>query len=53
MSKFLSLTWFKSKVEQAVEKVIANKIETLMEQEDNDIPGSDFDVDRKPYLTLS
>ena len=52
MSKFLSLTWFKSKVEQAVEKVIANKIETLMEQEDNDVPGSDFDVDRKPYLNI-
>jgi hypothetical protein len=53
MSKFLSLSWFKSKVEQAVEKVITNKIETLMEQEDdNDVPGSDFDIDRKPYLNV-
>jgi hypothetical protein len=54
MSKFLSLSWFKSKVEQAVEKVITNKIETLMEQEDddNDVPGSDFDIDRKPYLNI-
>ncbi len=53
MSKFLSLTWFKSKIEQAVEKVITNKIETLMEQEDgDDVPGSDFDIDRKPYLNI-
>jgi hypothetical protein len=53
MSKFLSLSWFKSKVEQAVEKVITNKIETLMEQDDdNDVPGSDFDIDRKPYLNI-
>ena len=33
MSKFLSLSWFKSKIEVAVEKVVANKIESLMEQE--------------------
>ena len=29
MSKFLSMQWFKSKIEHAVEKVIANKIENL------------------------
>ena len=54
MSKFLSLDWFKSKIENAVEKVIANKIENLMEQEDNDVPGSDYDVDRGrvPYLNI-
>jgi len=46
------MQWFKSKIEFAVEKVIANKIENLMEQEDNDVPGSDFDVDRKPYLNI-
>lgn len=52
MSKFLSMQWFKSKIEHAVEKVITNKIENLMEQEDDDVPGSDYDVDRKPYLNI-
>ena len=47
MSKFLSMQWFKSKIEHAVEKVITNKIENLMEQED---PESD--VDGKPYLNI-
>ena len=52
MSKFLSMQWFKSKIEHAVEKVITKKIENLMEQED---PGSDYDVDggySTPYLTI-
>lgn len=50
MSKFLSMQWFKSKIEHAVEKVIATKIENLMEQED---PGSDYDVDGQvPYLNI-
>ena len=54
MSKFLSMEWFKSKIENAVEKTISKKIESLMEQEDNDLPtGSDYDVDRnKPYLGI-
>ena len=53
MSKFLSMQWFKSKIEFAVEKVITNKIESLMEQEDNDVPGSDYDVDKRvPYLNI-
>ena len=52
MSKFLSMQWFKSKIEHAVEKVITNKIENLMEQEDPEVPGSDYDVDRKPYLNV-
>lgn len=37
MSKFLSTNWFKSKIENAVEKVISKKIETLMEQEDDSV----------------
>ena len=49
MSKFLSLNWFKSKIETAVEKVIANKIEQLMEQEDS---GSDYDTNVKPYRKI-
>lgn len=56
MSKFLSLAWFKSKIEHAVEKAITTRIESLMQQEDNDavIPstGSDYDVDAKPYLNI-
>lgn len=53
MSKFLSMQWFKSKIEHAVEKAIAKKIENLMEEEDNDIPsGDDYDVDRKLYIRL-
>jgi hypothetical protein len=34
MSKFLSLDWFKSKVENTIEKVVTSKLESLMEQED-------------------
>lgn len=54
MSKFLSMQWFKSKIEFAVEKVIANKIENLMEQEDNDaVPEFDpLGLRRKPYLNV-
>lgn len=53
MSKFLSMQWFKSKIEHAVEKAIAKKIENLMEEEDNEIPaGDDYDVDRKLYIRL-
>ena len=53
MSKFLSMQWFKSKIEHAVEKAIAKKIENLMEEEDNEIPaGNDYDVDRKLWLKL-
>jgi hypothetical protein len=54
MSKFLSLNWFKSKIENTLEKVITNKLQDLMEQEDNDLPGSDYDVDlsKKPYLNV-
>jgi len=55
MSKFLSMQWFKSKIEHAVEKVIANKIENLMEQEDNDVVPEFTDplgIRRKPYLNI-
>ena len=54
MSKFLSMQWFKSKIEHAVEKAITKKIENLMDQEDDDeIPaGNDYDVDRRVYIRL-
>lgn len=35
MSKFLSLDWFKSKVETTIEKVVTSKLESLMEEEDS------------------
>jgi len=49
MSKFLSMQWFKSKIEHAVEKAIAKKIDNLMEQEDNDQVPSE---NEKPYLRI-
>jgi hypothetical protein len=45
MSKFLSLDWFKSKVEQAVENVISRKIDKLIEQEECSVP-------EKPYMNI-
>jgi hypothetical protein len=48
------MQWFKSKIEHAVEKVITNKIENLMEQEDtDDVPEFDpLGLTRKPYLNI-
>lgn len=49
------MQWFKSKIEHAVEKVITNKIENLMEQEDNDeVPEftDPLGFARKPYLNI-
>lgn len=50
MSKFLSMQWFKSKIEHAVEKAVSRKIDNLMEQEDNDDVPSE--VYGKPYLNI-
>ena len=36
MSKFLSLEWFKNKVDHSVEKVIEKKLNTLMNEQDED-----------------
>ena len=49
MSKFLSMSWFKSRVENAVEKVISKKIDNLMEQDDNE---EEVVVYEKPYVTV-
>jgi hypothetical protein len=48
------MQWFKSKIEFAVEKVITNKIENLMEQEDtDDVPEFDpLGFTKKPYLNI-
>lgn len=40
------MNWFKSKIEQAVEKAISNKIESLMNEEE------DIKVEEKPYKNL-
>ena len=55
MSKFLSMQWFKSRIEIAVEKVISTKIENLMEQEDGDETPEFTDplnLKRVPYLNI-
>jgi len=39
MSKFLSLEWFKGTAERAIEKVVASKLESLMEEEE--VPTSE------------
>jgi hypothetical protein len=52
MSKFLSLNWFKSRVEQTIERVVTGKLNDLMEQEDDGVSGSDYDVDKKPSLNV-
>ena len=52
-NKFLSLDWFKQTAENAIAKVVANKLESLMEQEQ---AGSDHDLDKevfeKPYIHI-
>ena len=52
-NKFLSLDWFKQTAENAIAKVIANKLDSIMEQEQ---VGSDYDLDKevfeKPYFAL-
>lgn len=50
-NKLLSLDWFKSKVEVSIDRVVANKLESLMEQ---DVP---FDQQptakpQKPYFSM-
>ena len=52
MSKFLSLNWFKSRVEQTIERVVTGKLNDLMEQDDDGVSGSDYDVDKKPSLNV-
>jgi hypothetical protein len=46
-NKFLSLDWFKQTAENAIAKVVANKLESLMEQEE--APREEY---VKPYLNL-
>jgi len=46
-NKFLSLDWFKQTAENAIAKVVANKLESLMEQEE--APKEKY---VKPYMNL-
>ena len=48
-NKFLSLDWFKQTAENAIAKVVANKLESLMEQEEQQAPSEVFE---KPFLNL-
>ena len=47
-NKFLSLDWFKETAENAIAKVVANKLESLMEQE-TPVPNHHK---VKPYITM-
>ncbi len=47
MSKFLSLEWFKGTAEKAIEKVVASKLEQLMEEEEPKVV-----LTEKPYLNV-
>ena len=49
MSKFLSLEWFKGKVEHSIDQVISNKLESLME-EDSKLNSSE--PPEKPYVNV-
>ena len=46
-NKFLSLDWFKQTAENAIAKVVANKLESLMEQEE--APKKKYE---KPYINV-
>lgn len=52
-NKFLSLDWFKSKVEVSIDRVVANKLEKMMGEEqkssDTAIPKK---VEGKPYFSM-
>ncbi len=49
MSKFLSLEWFKGKIEHSIDQVISNKLESLME-EDSKLNSSE--PTEKPYVNV-
>lgn len=42
MSKFLSVGWFKSKIEKSVEKVISEKIENIITKIDEDVDEDEY-----------
>ena len=47
-NKFLSLDWFKQTAENAIAKVVANKLESLMEQEESSVKAPEV----KPCLRI-
>ena len=48
-NKFLSLDWFKSKVEVSIDRVVANKLERLMGEEEKSEPQKKYE---KPFFTM-
>jgi hypothetical protein len=46
-NKFLSLEWFKGTAEKAIEKVVASKLEQLMEEEQPSVVSTE-----KSYLNI-
>jgi len=55
MSKFLSLDWFKSKVENSVEQVISKRLDKLIDEIEDDENNSSTKVNmcKKPYKNLT
>jgi hypothetical protein len=49
MSKFLSLEWFKNKVDHSIERVIERKLNSIAEQEDEFIETSSSE---KPFMSI-
>ena len=48
-NKFLSLDWFKSKVENSIDRVVANKLESLIEEEHKSESKQKYE---KPFFTM-
>ena len=50
MSKFLSLEWFKEKVDYSIEKVIEKKLDNLINQEEENEISLEVE---KPYKNIA
>lgn len=44
-NKFMSLEWFKNSAERAIERVVANKLESLMEDQGPEYDGAGFNTE--------
>jgi hypothetical protein len=51
MSKFLSLDWFKEKIDHSIERVIERKLDSLIEQDENCVK-QDNRIQNSPYLHM-
>jgi hypothetical protein len=50
--KFLSLDWFKSKVENSIDRVIANRLDKLIEEEQQSSDPVVANKSEKPYFSM-